>query len=375
MTANSGGISGPPPRVVHVVPTLFGEEKGIVGGAERYAFELARFMAKRVPTTLVSFGKQAEIWSEDDLTVRVLGKTRSVRGQRANPFSFELFGALRGADVIHVHQQHIVASSVSAVLARLRRQRVFVSDLGGGGWDISGYVSTDKWYDGHLHISDYSRRIFGHESNPRAHVIFGGVDTDKFSPDETAKKSGTVLYVGRLLAHKGVDTLVDAIDDSLRLEVIGRPYDENYLKLLQEHAAGKDVTFRHSVDDGELVAAYQQAACIVLPSVYRDVLGKTNSVPELLGQTLLEGMACGIPAVCTDVGSMPEVVVDGVTGYVVAPNDPDALRERLRTLVDDVELNRTMGHAARVRVLDRFTWPGVVEHCLEIYAHGGRSSG
>ena len=68
--------------------------------------------------------------------------------------------------------------------------------------------------------------------------------------------------------------------------------------------------------------------CVVLPSVYRSAAGETK-VPELLGQTLLEGMACGLPAVCTRVASMPEVVDDGVTGFVVPPNDPTALGERL----------------------------------------------
>ncbi|MBK6315599.1 MAG: glycosyltransferase family 4 protein [Blastocatellia bacterium] len=367
MSSTSGETSGRAMRVVHLVPTMFGAERGIVGGAERYAFELARFMARRVSTTLVSFGERDEQWDVDGLTVRVLGNTRYVRGQRSNPFSFALPGALSGADVVHVHQQHIVASSVTAVLARLRRQKVFVSDLGGGGWDVSGYVSTDRWYHGHLHISEYSRQVFGHVSNPRAHVIYGGVDTDKFSPDASVPRTPTVLFVGRLLAHKGIDVLVDAIDEGLSLEVIGRPYDGDYLELLQERAQGKNVTFRHDVSDPDLVAAYRQAAAIVLPSVYRDVYGHSMTVPELLGQTLLEGMACGTPAVCADVASMPEVVTDGVTGFVVPPNDPIALRERLHTLVEDAELNLVMGRAARADVLERFTWPRVVDRCLDIY--------
>ena len=83
--------------------------------------------------------------------------------------------------------------------------------------------STDRWYHGHLHISEYSRQVFGHVSNPRAHVIYGGVDIDKFSPDAIVPRTPTVLFVGRLLAHKGIDILVDAIDEGLSLEVIGRP--------------------------------------------------------------------------------------------------------------------------------------------------------
>ena len=54
---------------------------------------------------------------------------------------------------------------------------MFVTDLGGGGFDVSAYVSTDRWFHGHLHISEYSRKVAGHERNPRARVILGGVDT------------------------------------------------------------------------------------------------------------------------------------------------------------------------------------------------------
>ena len=354
-------------RVVHLIPALFGDGDGVVGGAERYAVELARFMSKRARTTLISFGVRSRQWSEGELEVRVLGRTWHVRGQEMNPFSLELVGALKEADVIHVHQQHVVASSLAAILARMRGQRVFVTDLGGGGWDISGYVSTDTWYDGHLHISEYSRRIFGHGDNPHAHVIYGGVDTEKFWPDPSGGRTKTLLFVGRLLPHKGVDVLIDALDEGLRLEVIGRPYDEEYLGCLHERAVGKEVVFRHDVTDAELVSAYQRAACVVLPSVYRDIFGNETKVPELLGQTLLEGMACGTPAVCTDVASMPEVVRHGKTGIVVPPNDPAALRASLQEIVGDPDLAASMGLAAREDVLARFSWQSVVDRCLTIY--------
>lgn len=92
---------------------------------------------------------------------------------------------------------------------------------------------------------------------------------------------------------------------------------------------GKDVVFRQGCSDDELVAAYQQALCVVLPSVYRTIYGVETLVPELLGQTLLEGMACGIPGVCTDVASMPEINKDGETGFVVPPYNVPALTQAL----------------------------------------------
>jgi glycosyltransferase involved in cell wall biosynthesis len=96
-------------------------------------------------------------------------------------------------------------------------------------------------------------------------------------------------------------------------------------------------------------------------------VGETK-VPELLGQTLLEGMACGSAALCTRVASMPEVVNDGVTGFVVPPNNPAALGDRLAWLAAHREQAAAMGLAGRERVLRNFTWDAVVARCLAAYA-------
>ena len=356
------------PRVLHVVPALFGERGGVYGGAERYALELARHMAEEVPTTLVSFGEEERRETLGRLKVRVIGKPWHVRGEHFNPFALRLLTEILRADVVHCYQQHILASSLSALAARLTGRRVFVSDLGGGGWDLSAYVSTDRWYHGHLHISEYSREVSGHAGETRAHVILGGVDTEKFSPGPADARGDTVLFVGRVMPHKGVDELVRALPEGMTLEIVGRAYDEEYARELCRLAEGKRVFIRHDCDDVALVEAYRRASCVVLPSVYRTMYGHETRVPELLGQTLLEGMACGLPAVCTDVASMPEVVEDGVTGFVVPPNDPAALSERLSWLRENKERASEMGRAARRRVLEKFTWASVVRRCLEIYA-------
>ncbi len=367
----SGGIaivSVPAPiHVTHTVPALFGRD-GVLGGAERYALELARHMADEVPTTLVTFGDRDREERVGALAVRVLGAPWLVRGQRANPVSPRLFTALRPATVVHCHQQHVLASSLAALYCRLTGRRVFVTDLGGGGWDLSAYVSTDRWYHGHLHISDYSRRVFGHETMPRARVISGGVDSATFAPDGGAARGGTVVFVGRLLPHKGVETLIRALPDGLRLLVIGARGDERYATDLERLAHGKRVAFVHDADDARVIAAYRTALCVVLPSVYRTMYGATTRVPELLGQTLLEGMACGAPAICSDVASLPEVVEHGRTGFIVPPDDPAALGERLMWLREHPDEARRMGAAARRRVVERFTWPAVVRRCLEAYA-------
>jgi len=356
------------PRVVHVTPALFGDG-GVFGGAERYSLELARHMARAVPTTLVSFGdRPRRFTTPDGLRVRVLGPAWHVRGQRFNPVHHGLVRAVAGADVVHCHQPHTLAAELAALLARVTGRRVFASDLGGGGWGFSSRVNTDGWFHGHLHISEYSRHVSGHDGRPGAEVIYGGVDTGLFSPDPAVPREPLAVYVGRLMPHKGVNDLVAALPEGMSLELIGRPYHDRFHADLKRLAAGRRVAFRHDCDDAEIVRAYRRAACVVLPSVYRDCYGHESRVPELLGQTLIEGMACGAPAVCTAVASMPEVVADGETGFVVPPNDPAALRAKLEHLRDHPGAVAALGAAGRRRVLERFTWPRVVERCLAAYA-------
>lgn len=353
-------------RVAHLVPALFGAE-GTVGGAERYVLELARHMSRRVPTTLVAFGGQDRVTVDGPLTIRLVRTRHHVRGQRTNPIAWAGMREASSADVVHCHQQHLLATSLTALLARLRGRRVFCTDLGGGGWDISAYVSTDRWFHGHLHISRYSRHVFGHDHLASARVIYGGVDADRFSPGG-APRDIECLFVGRLLPHKGVDALVEAVPVDMRLVVAGPAPDARYLADLRALAQGKQVQFVHDADDDALVALYRRARVVVLPSLYRDCYGAETRVPELLGQTLLEGMAAGAATICTDVASMPEVVVHGVTGLVVPPNDVGALRAALYEMRDHPDRAAAMGRHGRERVLAEFTWAAVVERCLQAYA-------
>jgi glycosyltransferase involved in cell wall biosynthesis len=352
-------------NVLHVVPAAFGP-RGIVGGAERYALELARAMSNFVPTRLLTFGERRERWRDGELQI-VVERAHFVRGQRTNPWTPAILGWVKKARVVHCHQQHVLASSTIALWGRVLRRPVFVTDLGGGGWDISGYIDTSGWFSGQLHISEYSRKISSDANKTRAHVIMGGVDTEKFSPDPGTARDGTVLFVGRLLPHKGVNYLIQAADDRMRVRILGVPYDARFKADLEQLARGKQVEFVNGASDEVLVQASRSASVAVLPSVYRTVYGDETLVPELLGQTALEAMACGTPVVVTSVGSLPEVVIDGETGFVVQPNEPAALREKITWLLEHPTEAARMGATGRDRVLERFNWPRVVRRCLEFY--------
>ena len=117
------------------------------------------------------------------------------------------------------------------------------------------------------------------------------------------------------------------------LTIVGpQPDRETAAALVPRWRMGRNVTSRKASTTSSSCGSTGEPRCIVLPSVYRTSIGTETAVPELLGQTLLEGMACETPAICTNVASLPEVVEDGVTGFVVPPNDPAALGDRLETV-------------------------------------------
>ena len=355
-----------PLRIAHVVPALFGKD-GVYGGGERYALELARAMAEVTPTSLITFGKNPRSEQRGALQVEVLHNYSS---RWNNPINPKLLLLMRRFDVVHVHQTHTWPASMAAVLGKLAgKPKVFTSDLGGGGRSLQHYLDITGWYASHLHISRYSRHIHGHDGFSNAAVIYGGVDTEFFSPDPSVVRQREVVFVGRVLPHKGVDVLIDAMPADLPLRIVGRTHGTppQYLALLKQKAQGKKVIFDEGVEDADLVNVYRRALCVVLPSVYKTALGDTTKVPELLGQTVIEAMACGTPVISSDAASLPEVVEDGVTGFTARVSDVKDLAAAITKLAEDGALRDRMGAAGRERVLTHFTWTATVNRCLMHY--------
>lgn len=362
-------------RILHVSPTYFSDDS-FIGGGERYAYELARATAAREEVVFASFAAEPASSRDGALAVEHIRRAPFSSRRSGNPFSGRLLRWLRWADVIHAHQARGPVTDLAVLWGKLFRKKVFVTDLGGGErYALSYHLPVLSQADALLLVSEYSRGLWEQApagARPRSvRVVYGGVDTEKFSPGGSQKRPA-VLFVGRLLPHKGVDVLIEAIDGEMGLEVVGRVYDPAYFGLLRERSEGKPVSFHTDVDDAGLVEKYRSSRVTVLPSVYRDCYGARTSYPELLGLAALESMACGTPVIVTDVASLPEVVEDGVTGFVVPPNDPPAIRERLRHLAEDPGLAARMGREGRRRVLERFSWRVVAERCLEAYALSGR---
>src|SRR5262249_18173295 len=92
-----------------------------------------------------------------------------------------------------------------------------------------------------------------------------------------------------------------------------------------------------------------------------------SSVTEGLGTSLLDAMACGKPVVATTAGGMPEVVVDGRTGFLVPPRNHEAMADAIVTLLRDESLRGRMGAAGAARVRDRFSAERMVQETVSVY--------
>ena len=358
-------------KVLHVSPTWFGDGS-VVGGAERYTLELARACASLTPTTLLSFAARTSTRYDGALRVRLL---RHLPFRHAllsgNPLHPALYAEIRRADVVHCHQADTFVTNAAVIAGAMLGKPVFISDLGGGHmYAPSLKLPVLPRAAGLLLLSAYSKMLW--EDAPawrrpaRMEVIYGGVDLARFHPG-AAPVANQVLFVGRVMRHKGVEHAVASIEPPLRLVVAGRPYDPEYGAMLRA-AAGSAVEFREQVTDDDLPALYGQSVATVVPSVYRTWGGGETRIPELLGLVALESMACGTPAIVSNVASLPELVDDGVTGFVVPPNDPRAIREAVNALVADPARRAVMGRRARASMEARFAWSAVAERCLRAYA-------
>ena len=329
-------------------------------------------LARRVDCQLVTFGRKPEDRREDArLRVRTLRSVGTLRGHPAHPVAPSLPVALLGADIVHTHHMRSLPSRIAALTARLSRRHAVVTDHGLQGGDWGG--TLPRLFDRFLTVSAYSARELG-APRRRTRVIWGGADTSRYFPDPSLSRDG-VLFVGRLTPHKGVDRLIAALPTGATLRVIGseghdpEPPERDYPQLLRRLAAapGRRVEFLGPVSDGDLALAYRRAAVLALPSVERTCYGRDVRVSELLGLVVIEAMASGTPVVASRVGGLPEIVDDGVTGFLVPPGDVAQLRDRLDQLLRDRELADRMGRNARERVLADLTWDAVADRCLAAY--------
>jgi glycosyltransferase involved in cell wall biosynthesis len=170
------------------------------------------------------------------------------------------------------------------------------------------------------------------------------VDVNKFKYDLNKMESCNVLYVGRLSIEKGVNYILEAfpkivqVHPSCILNIIGDgPLRSNLFHLARNLGIEKQVIFHGRLSGDPLIEAFQKANVVVIPSI---VLENSPIVAY-------EAMASGRPIVGSNIGGIPDLVMDGETGFLVEPGNSDQIAEEVIKLLSDRELAIIMGNKAK----------------------------
>jgi glycogen synthase len=383
----------------------------IYGGAGVHVEYLSRELAKMVPVEVRSFHEQSYV--VDQLTVR----GTKIDGSQFVGCPVPLISPLKAlatclafngqgvdADVVHCHTWYTHFGGLLAKLLygkplfitvhSLEPLRPWKREQIGRGYDFSSWIEKTalEMADAVIAVSESTAediaRLFAVDPG-RLHMIPNGIDTDEYKPisrpDVLARfnidgNAPYVLFVGRMTRQKGLRYLLAAADRiDPRMQIVLCAGESDTPELQAELEATVDelqgrrpgvIWIPEMVDRQTTVALYSHATVFCCPSIY-----------EPFGIINLEAMACGTPVVGSNVGGIPEVVVDGETGFIVdlalaaaPPHDPTdphgfaaALAEAINRFAASPELARRMGAAGRQRVLEFYSWQSIAKRTCELY--------
>ena len=215
----------------------------------------------------------------------------------------------------------------------------------------------------------YLARLMRGEAQSKLHVLPHGVDLRRFGAVERRPKPGRILSIGRMVPKKGFDRLVRALGIVASRGVAfdcrifgGGPLSDAIQADAVAAGIGHLLHLGGARTQQDLLAEYGQAEVFALSPVVTDD-GDRDGVPNVL----IEAMACGIPVVATAISGIPELIEDGVTGLLVAPDDPAALAAAIERLLGDAALRRRLGEAGRKKVCDTRALDGSVLPLAQLF--------
>jgi glycosyltransferase involved in cell wall biosynthesis len=355
-------VGAAPERGVIVVLGTSCSTRG--GVAAVIASHLAAGLAERWPLVHLATHGDGSRWTKLRLAAAALGR-------------FLALVAAGQVRLVHVHtasDASFLRKAVFIAVALAARLPVIFHLHGGGFFDFyrDRCGPLRRWLvrfllsrvDRIVTLSEAgARRIAGITGNPRVSVIPNMVDVRAFRSTPSPKGGGAeLLFLGRLDATKGVDELLQAAAKlrrrfpRLRLVLAG----VGDVRAIEARAAalgiGEAVEFPGWVVGERKQALLERASVFVLPSYV-----------ENMPVSVLEAMAAGLPVVATNVGAIPEVVEDGVTGMLAPPGDADALARAIESILADPQRCQRMGEAGRARAQRHYSVDRVMPRLEAIY--------
>jgi glycosyltransferase involved in cell wall biosynthesis len=229
--------------------------------------------------------------------------------------------------------------------------------------------------DRRIAISEALRRALAANGIKDVAVLGNGIDPAAWRARDAAVAAlreahglagrHVLLFCGRLSAEKGGESVIRALgqiapaDPEATLLVAGSEdgYARHMAALAAELGVGERLVFTGWLSREEMKAAYALAEVVLMPSLYLDAFGRVN----------IEAMAAGRPVVGTCFGGTPEIVKDGVTGYIANPLRPEEIARKALDLLTHPERARAFGAAGRERVERAFSLARHVERYIALY--------
>jgi starch synthase len=317
----------------------------------------------------------------------------------------EMVAGCAGADLVHSHTWYANMAGHLAKLLHgvphvvsahsLEPMRPWKAEQLGGGYAVSSWVEKTSYEaaDAIIAVSaamaEDVRRSYPEADPARIRVVHNGIDTDDWAPVEAPDRvrglgvdpdRPSVIFVGRITRQKGLPLFLRAaaqLPPDVQLVLCAGAPDTKEIAaevsgLVAELGSQRDgvVWIDEMLPRPDVVALLTAATVFACPSIY-----------EPLGIVNLEAMACETAVVATATGGIPEVVVDGQTGWLVpieqatdgtgTPLDPERyvadLADALVDAVSDPAHAREMGRAGRLRAQESFSWPAIARQTVEIY--------
>ncbi len=278
---------------------------------------------------------------------------------------------VRDQDVSHIHSQwaHAGASVAMYGAHLLGRSFSFTGHAADLFRERAALRAKIKAADFIVCISEFHREFYLSEgADPdKLFVVYCGIDTTHFTPVRRTRPKGApvrILSSGRLVEKKGFDVLIRALG---LLKSQGRPFEaviagsgplEAELRD-QIRAAGleDEITLTGEALKQEDIPTFMASGDLYTLPCQRAADGDVDGLPQML----MEAMACGLPAVSTDLVGIPDLILDGETGLLVPPQAAEPLAAALARLDDDETLASSLAASGRRHVLDKFD----LQICLE----------
>lgn len=246
------------------------------------------------------------------------------------------------------------------------------------GFDRPMIYDAIRRADAYIAYTTYEQDFLLQKGIPagKLHVIGLGVDAERFGrANGTAIRqqwgdpsAPVVAFIGQQARHKGVDTLVRALErvwqrlPQTRLLIAGArtrfsPVLRRQIEALPPHQR-EQVLILNNFDEAEKPNLLAACDLLAYPSKF-----------ESFGLVYVEAWACGKPVIGSRAGAIPSVVQDGTDGLLVPPQDIPALADALTRLLENESLRHRLGERGRQKVLERYTWETVVARFRQVYKH------